>query len=128
MIENEDYWNLNSIVSSGKEVDSYGYRFVAGDPSGSAPPVTIVVIELANATFSVGFIVKDDFTEKELILGYICQQAPDKQIPIKTTISDEVKKVQYEGNELQRIEYVGLSLEKFYENRGAKFYLLDLRG
>ncbi|WP_462137159.1 hypothetical protein [Candidatus Mycalebacterium sp.] len=128
MIENEDYWNLDSIVSSGKEVASYGYKFVAEDPSGSTPPVTIAVVELANATFSVGFIIKDDFAENELTLGCICQQVPDKQIPIKTAISDEVKKVQYEGNELQRIEYVGVSLEKFYENRGAKFYLLDLRG
>lgn len=128
MIENEDYWNLDSIVSSGKKVESYGYNFVAEDPSGSTPPVIIAVIELANATFSVGFIVKDGFAEKNLTLCCVCQQVPDKQIPLKATISDEVKKVQYEGNELHRIEYVGLSLEKFYENSGAKFYLLDLRG
>ncbi len=127
MIENEDYWNLDSIVSSGDSVQVYGYRFAGEDPSGSTPPVTIVVVELANATFSVGLIVSDDFKETDLTLGFICQQKPDTQIPVSAQISDEVKKAQYEGNELQRIEYVGMSLEKFYENKGAKFYLLDLR-
>ncbi len=128
MIENEDYWNLNSIMGSVNDIQVYGYKFVAENPSGSTPPVIIIVIELANATFSVGFIVSADFKETALTLGFICQQVPDKQIEVKATISDEVKKARYEGNELQRIEYVGMSLEKFYENSGAKFYLLDLRG
>ncbi len=128
MIENEDYWNLDSIIGSGGEIEIYGYRFVAEDPSGSTPEVTIVVFELANATCSVGLIVDNDFKETDMVLGCICQQVPDKQIALKAKVSDEVKKIQREGGELQRIEYVGLSLEKFYENSGAKFYLLDLRG
>lgn len=128
MIENEDYWNLDSIVSSGGTVEVYGYRFVSEDPSGSTPPVEIVVVELANATFCVGFIVPRGFNENSLTLGFICQQVPGTRIPVKVKMSDEVKKAQYEGNELHRIEYVGMSLEKFYEQNGAKFYLLDLRG
>lgn len=128
MIENEDYWNLDSIIGSGGGVESYGYRFIAEDPSGSAAPSTVVVFELANATFSVGLIVSNSFNETDMELGFICQQVPDKQIPVKTSVSEEVKKIQKEGDELQRIEYVGLSLEKFYENSGAKFYLLDMRG
>lgn len=127
MIENEDYWNLDSILSSGGSVSCYGYRFVAEDPSGSTPPVAILVVELRNATFSVGFVAPQDFKETDLTLAFICQQLPDKQIPVSVKISDEVKKTRYEGTELHRIEYVGLSLEKFYENKGAKFYLLDLR-
>ena len=128
MIETEDYWNLDSIIGSGNRVESYGYRFVGEDPSGSSAPATVVVFELANATFSVGLIVSESFAETDMELGFICQQVPDKQIPLKATVSDEVKKIQREGDELQRIEYIGLSLEKFYENSGAKFYLLDMRG
>ncbi len=128
MIENEDYWNLDSMVTSGNAVEVYGYRFVGEDPSGSTPPIMIAVIELINATFSIGLIVKRNFKNNELMLGCICQQVPDKQIPVSAKLSDEIKKIKYEGDELQRIEYLGLTLEKFYENKGIKFYLLDMRG
>jgi len=127
MIENEDYWNLDSIVSSGKTIEFYGYKFVAETPSGSTPPITIAVIELTNATFSIGLAVGEKFKESKLLLYCICQQVPDKQIPISVKLSAEVKKIRYDGDELQRIEYLGLTLEKFYEHKGIKFYLLDFR-
>ena len=65
--------------------------------------------------------------DKEFKLGFICQEKPDQDIPLECKLSDEVKTAQYPGTDIDRIEYIGFTLEKFYEQKEVKFYLHDLR-
>ena len=63
----------------------------------------------------------------QMDMGFICQEKPNSDIPLSFQLSNEVKKLNYTGDDIQKIEYAGLSLEKFYENKGVKFSLMDLR-
>ena len=129
-VESEDYWHLNSLNEKDESVDFYGYRFEVDDSS-EAPdptPVKLVVVELISAKMTVGFAVPDTLNFDEgFKIGFICQERPDKPIPIECKLSDEVKKTQFPGTDLHRLEYIGFSLEKFYDEKGVKFYFHDLR-
>jgi len=87
-----------------------------------------MVIELQSVKLAVGYIVSLSMDlSGQIDIGFICQERPDKDIPFSCKLSGEVKNLTYTGDDLQKIEYAGLALEKFYQNKGAKFSLLDLR-
>jgi len=130
-VDPEDYANLNSIMESNVPVNYYGYTFkVEGgsETSGGSSIVTLKVVELQNANIAVGFALPDNVSiDGEFQLGFISQDSLDKQIPLLCKISDEVKCTQYMGDDIEKLEYIGFSLEQFYGNKGATFYLYDLR-
>ena len=130
-LDSEDYWYLNNMHENNQTIDYYAYRFNVEDSS-EAPdptPVNLVVVELINAKLAIGFALPPNFKfeDSEFKLGFICQDRPDKEIPLECKLSDEVKETKYAGTDIHRLEYIGFSLEKFYEEKGAKFYLHDLR-
>lgn len=129
-IDSEDYWALNSMHENNQAIDYYGYRFEIQDSS-EAPdptPISVLVFELINAKIVVGFAIPNDLKiDGEFKIGFICQERPDKEIPLSCKLSDEVKRTKYPGDDLHRLEYIGFSLEKFYDEKGVKFYLNDLR-
>ena len=127
-LESEDYWHLDGLSKKDEAINFYGYMMNVSESDDDANVVNIMVIEMQTANMSVGFVVVKEFkVEGDLEIGFICQERPDKDIPFNCKLSDEVKSVNYPGEEIQKIEYTGYSLEKFYEIKGAKFYLHDLR-
>lgn len=128
-LEAEDYWNVNSMNEENRSVDYYGYTFIVEDEADSSNPhVRVVVVELINLYFTIGFALPNDLDiGKEFQIGFISADRPEDEIPIVCSLSSEVKKTSYSGNQLQKIEYLGFTLEKFYEQKGGKFYLHDLR-
>jgi hypothetical protein len=129
-LDTEDYWFIHNMHENSKTFDYYAYRFSVDDNSETPDPtpVNLLVIELINAKMAVGFVLPPNYNlEKEFRLGFICQEKPDKDIPLECKLSDEEKKAQYPGSEIDRIEYIGFTLEKFYEQKDVKFYLHDLR-
>ncbi len=130
MVDSEDYWNLNSYNEAGKAVNYYGYTFnVEGSPDGKGDSVVrLIVMEFADSKMAVGFVTPNDLElEKELRIKFISNDSPTKDIHVDCKLSDEVKKAAYNGDDLEKIEYIGYTLEKFYDNNNVKFYLHDLR-
>jgi len=126
-LDSEDYWYMNSLSEQNKEINYYGYVMEVGDEEDSSK-AKIMVIELQSVKLAVGYIVSLSMDlSGQIDIGFICQERPDKDIPFSCRLSGEVKNLTYTGDDLQKIEYAGLALEKFYQNKGAKFSLLDLR-
>lgn len=125
-LDTEDYSYLNSMNQKQESLDYYSYIMEVAEPDESSR-VRILVVELINAKLAVGFAIPETMKmDGEQELGFISQENPTKDIPFQYKLSDEVKKVQYSGDELHKIEYAGFSLEKFYEQKEAKFYLYNL--
>ena len=126
-LDSEDYWYMNSLSEQNKELNYYGYVMEVGDEDDTSR-VKIMVLELQSAKLVVGFVVSLDIDMSgQMDMGFICQEKPNSDIPLSFQLSNEVKKLNYTGDDIQKIEYAGLSLEKFYENKGVKFSLMDLR-
>ncbi|MCY3825803.1 MAG: hypothetical protein OXG10_00245 [Candidatus Dadabacteria bacterium] len=126
-LDSEDYWYMNSLSEQNKEINYYGYVMEVGDEEDSSK-AKIMVIELQSVKLAVGYIVSLSMDlSGQIDIGFICQERPDKDIPFSCKLSGEVKNLTYTGDDLQKIEYAGLALEKFYQNEGVKFSLLDLR-
>ena len=126
-LDSEDYWYMNSLSEQNKELNYYGYVMDVGDEDDTSR-VKIMVLELQSAKLVVGFVVSLDMDMSgQMDMGFICQEKPNSDIPLSFQLSNEVKKLNYTGDDIQKIEYAGLSLEKFYENKGVKFSLMDLR-
>jgi len=131
LVETEDYWNINSLVEKNIPIKHYGYRFqVLGGAEGEgSKEVEIVVFELLNASVSVGLYLPERFAETtQFKLGFTSQTDPTSKVSVECSLSPEVKKVSYEGSERERLEYIGFTLERFYADKGATFYLYDLKG
>ena len=130
-INQEDHANLSSLVESNVPVNYYGYTFnVEGgsEASGGSTVVSLKVVELVNAYICVGLVLSDSVSiEGELELRFISQEGPQSGIPIICRISNEVKRATYMGDDLEKLEYIGFTLEQFYQSKGATFYLYDLR-
>lgn len=125
-IDSEEYWYLNSMNDSKQSMDFYAYIMEVSEPD-ETHKVRILVVELITAKLVVGFAIPDTMKlEGEQELGFICQERPAKDIPFPYRLSNEVKKITYSGDEIQKIEYAGFSLEKFYENKEAKFHLYNI--
>lgn len=134
-VNQEDYSNLNSLVESNVPVNFYGYTFnVEGgsEASGGSTIVSVKVVELINAYICVGLVLPESISiDGEFELSFISQEGPGggfaSGIPIVCKISDEVKRATYMGDDLEKLEYLGFTLEQFYNSKGATFYLYDLR-
>ncbi len=130
-VESEDYWNVNNINKENQDLNYFAYTFVVtgGTEPESASSVSIIVVELINAKVAVGYIMpKHIEIEGEFRIGFICQDKPVDDINFVCKLSKEVKKANYNGDDLEKLEYIGFSLEKFYEDKGVKYYMQDLRG
>ena len=130
-VESEDYWNVNNIDKANQDLNYFAYKFVVtgGTEPESASSVSIIVVELINAKVAVGYIMpKHIEIEGEFRVGFICQDKPTDDINFVCKLSKEVKKANYNGDDLEKLEYIGFSLEKFYEDKGVKYYMQDLRG
>ena len=129
-LDSEDYWYIHNMHENNQTLDYYAYLFKVDDSS-EAPdpvPITILVTELISAKMAVGFVLPPNYQmDNDFTLGFICQERPDKDIPLECKLSEEIKRAQYPGTDIDRIEYIGYTLEKFYEQKDAKFYLHDLR-
>ena len=126
-LDSEDYWYINSLSEQNKELNYYGYVMKVGGEDDTSR-VRIMVLELQSAKLVVGFVVPLEMDlGGPMDMGLICQERPDSDIPLSFKLSDEVKELNYTGDDIQKIEYAGLSLEKFYENKGVKFSFMDLR-
>jgi len=129
-LDTEDYWRMHNMHENNQTLDYYAYKFSVDDNSEApdAVPVNLLVVELISAKMAVGFVLPPNYKmDKEFRLGFICQEKPDKDVPLECKLSDEVKTAQYPGTDIERIEYIGYTLEKFYEQKDARFYLHDLR-
>lgn len=130
-VDSEDYWSLHSMNENGQSLDYYGYTFeVEGGTEGIGTSIVrLIIIEFISAKMAVGFVLPKSLTleDKNLRLRIISHESPSKDIPVECKLSDEVKRAPYMGDDQEKIEYIGFTLEKFYEGNSAKFYLHDLR-
>lgn len=130
-VESEDYWNINKLDNENQQLDYYAYTFevTGGSESEGASKVSVIVVELISAKIAVGYVLPNHINiDGEFKIGFICQDKPADDISFNCKLSKEVKKASYNGDDLEKLEYIGFSLEKFYENQGAKYYMQDLRG
>ncbi len=132
MVDPEDYWYIHSMHEQNQVVNYYGYLFVAEDETQGTnnKPAKVMVIELINANLALGFAVSSDFNmEGKFKIAFICYEKPDPSdsLPLEVKLSNEVKKTKLDGTETEKLEYIGFSLEKFYEQKNVKFYMQDLR-
>ncbi len=130
-VDSEDYWHLHSLNERNQSLDYYGYRFeVEGGTEGiGTSSVRLLIVEFISAKMAVGFVTPRDFKleDNDLTLRFISHEQPTDDVPVQCKISDEVKRASYMGDDQEKIEYIGITLEKFYESHNAKFYLHDLR-
>ena len=56
------------------------------------------------------------------------QRTMPKDLVVKLEFSDDQKKANHGGDDLEKLEFIGYSLEKFYETKKATFYLFDYQG
>src|ERR1700752_4650427 len=131
-ISPEDYWYLDSMREQNITVNFYGYTFEVediGETSGGSSMIKLTVVELLNANMAVGFTLPKHISiSEEFQLGFISQDNPTRDIPLICKLSQEVKRTTCKGDDTEKLEYIGFSLEKFYESKGVVFYLYDLRG
>ena len=130
-VDSEDYWFLHSLNEKNQSLEYYGYRFeVEGGTEGTGiSSVRLLIVEFISAKMAIGFVTPKDFKleDPDLTLRFISDDQPTKDVPVQCKISEEVKRASYMGNDQEKIEYIGFTLEKFYEGHNAKFYLHDLR-
>lgn len=130
-VDSEDYWFLHSLNEKNQSLEYYGYRFeVEGGTEGiGISSVRLLIVEFISAKMAIGFVTPKDFKleDPDLTLRFISDDQPTKDVPVQCKISEEVKRASYMGNDQEKIEYIGFTLEKFYEGHNAKFYLHDLR-
>ncbi|HEY7535855.1 MAG TPA: hypothetical protein VH878_07905 [Thermodesulfobacteriota bacterium] len=132
VITAEDYWYLNSMKEQNLPVNYYGYTFEVesgGESEGGVGRVRLMVIELINARMAVGFAIPLKMSvDGEFELRFLSHESPTNEIPLVCKLSQEVKRTSYMGDDNAKLEYIGFSLERFYEAKGATFYFYDLRG
>ena len=130
-VNTEDYWILHSLNEKNMPIQTYGYKFeVRGgvDQTDAESGVSLYIQELRNANFAVGVSTPIDYKlEGEFKLGFICQDNVINRLTLVCSMSDEVKETVYSGDNLEKLEYIGYTLERFYFDKGATFYLFDVR-
>ena len=134
LVVNEDYDRLKSTIKENK-LPHFTYTLtVTGAPEGGTPTtLKLYVVELVSSNLSLGFTLPADKPiEKELEIIFTTQPTADVKMPedlkIICEFSDEKKNTEYAGENLEKLEYIGYSLEKFYETKKATFYLFDYEG
>jgi len=130
-VDSEDYWYLHSINEQNQTLNYYGYKFeIEGGTEGTGTSVVrLLIVEFISAKMTVGFVTPENFKmeNSDLTLRFISHEEPSKDVPVLCKVSNEVKRASYMGDDQEKIEYIGITLEKFYESHNAKFYLHDLR-
>ena len=130
-VDSEDYWYLHSLNEKDQKLDYYGYRFeVEGGTEGiGTSSIRLLIVEFISAKMALGFVTPKDFKleKPDLTLRFISHEEPTKDVPVQCKISEEVKRASFMGDDQEKIEYIGFTLERFYESHNAKFYLHDLR-
>ena len=130
-VDSEDYWHLHSLNETNQNLDYYGYRFEVegGKEVTGTSVVRLLIVEFISAKMTVGFVTPGNLKmeDSDLTLRFISHEEPTKDVPVKCKISNETKRASYMGDDQEKIEYIGFTLEKFYESHNAKFYLHDLR-
>ncbi len=134
LVVNEDYDRLKSTIKENK-LPHFTYTLtVTGAPEGgTSTTLKLYVVELVSSNLSLGFTLPADKPiEKELEIIFTTQPTADVKMPedlkIICEFSDEKKNTEYAGENLEKLEYIGYSLEKFYETKKATFYLFDYEG
>lgn len=130
-VESEDYWNFNTFKKQNAEIQHFGYTFeVQGGLEAQVETKLILsVVELLNLNISIGFCVPDHIDlDGEFELGFICQDKPTEDVSFVVSITPETKNASYSGSELEKMEYIGYTLEKFYEEKSVIFYLYNFKG
>ena len=134
LVVNEDYDMLKSSMKENK-LPHFSYSLiVTGAPEGSSSTtLTLYVLEFVSSNLSIGFTLPSDKPiEKELEVVFTTQPTADVKMPddlkLICEFSDEKKETTYDGENLEKLEYIGYSLEKFYGTKKATFYLFDYKG
>jgi hypothetical protein len=130
-VDSEDYWYLHTLNETNESLDYYGYKFeVEGGKEGIGTSVVrLLIVEFISAKMTIGFVTPGNLKleDSDITLRFISHEEPTKDVPVQCKISDETKRASYMGDDQEKIEYIGFTLEKFYESHNAKFYLHDLR-
>lgn len=127
-VESEDFRYIQATVHKDEGLDHFGYTFeVEGAPESPAEDLlTLPVVELLNAGTAMGFCLPPSVSLTEQFeIGFISQDDPNSDLAVTVSLSTEVKKAQYGGNILEKLEYIGYTLEKFYQDKGVTFYLYN---
>ena len=134
LVVNEDYDRLKSSIVENK-LPHFTYTLtVTGAPEGeTSTTLKLYVLELVSSNLSIGFTLPPDKEiDKDLEIIFTTQPTADVKMPedlkLICEFSDEKKDSQYAGENLEKLEYIGYSLEKFYETKKASFYLFDYEG
>jgi hypothetical protein len=140
LIDGEDYnrlFPLGSAESKGK-VDSlpaasYTMTITDGPEGEMSSELNVYVIEFQSVNIVVGFTLPDSVKiEKDIEFLFTTQPTADRRMPedlkSKVNFSEEKRSSAQNGNELEKLEYIGTFLEKKYEKTKATFYLLDYKG
>ena len=136
LIDNEDYNRIEATLK-GDELPSFTYTITVEDgpedpePTGSS--IQLYVIELQSVSLAVGFTLpKNKKIEKEVAVVFTthpdAQRTMPKDLVVKLEFSDDQKKANHGGDDLEKLEFIGYSLEKIYETKKATFYLFDYQG
>ncbi|MGQ0794167.1 MAG: hypothetical protein ACT4NX_08830 [Deltaproteobacteria bacterium] len=131
-VEPEDYWTLDSTGKSNVPVNYYGYTFEVkgggGETSGGFSSARVSVIEFSNLRMAMGLALPEGIKlDGEFELRFICHERMEGDIPVVCKLSKEVKSASYKGDDEEKLEFIGFTLERFYEGKNARFYFYDLR-
>lgn len=130
-VESEDYWNFNTFKEKNTEIQHFGYTFEVdgGAEAQAETKLVLSVVEFLNLNTSVGFCLPDHLSlDGEFELGFNCQDKPTEDVSFIVSLSTETKNASYSGSELEKMEYIGYTLEKFYQEKGVTFYLFNFKG
>ena len=135
LIDNEDYNRVESTLE-GDQLPSASYTITVEDgpeEEATGTSVQLHVIELQSISLAVGFTLPNEKKiEDELAIVFTtppdAQRTMPKDLVVKLNFSDTQKTAKHGGDELEKLEFKGYSLEKFYEGKQATFYLFDYRG
>ena len=131
---NEDYDRLRlSIVENKLPHFTYTLTVSGAPEGGTSSTLKLYIIELVSSNLSIGFTLPPDKEiDKDLEIVFTTQPTADVKMPedlkLICEFSDEKKETEYAGENLEKLEYIGYSLEKFYETKKASFYLFDYEG
>jgi len=140
LIDGEDYSRLIPLGSSKSKAKveslpaaSYTMTITDGPESEMKSELNVYVIEFQSVNIVVGFTLPDSVKiEKDIEFLFTTQPTADLRMPedlkFKVEFSEEKRSSAQNGNELEKLEYIGTFLEKKYEKTKATFYLLDYKG
>jgi len=135
MIENEDYDKLKASIKSETLPRYFTYTITVTGASETkdSSSIEVHVVELTSANLAIGFTLPNiKKLEKELLVAFTtspnAQRLNPEYLRFKCEFSDEQRSAKYDGNNLEKLEYIGTWLEKTLEKKMVMFYLFDYQG